>query len=552
MEGALPVRQRADDSRNISPAALMTTTSDLIAGLSDSRAYPFQCDRVDVRQTPSSILFFAGDRVYKVKKAVDLGFLDFTTLARRLFYCQEEVRLNSRLSPEVYLGVVAIAPGPDGGLRVAALGGPAIEYAVEMKRLPERDMLDRRLDAGEVDDAMLDALTDRLIKFHREAPTGPGVNQFGQPDAVAAMVLGNLDEAARYAAKAGTLSAGLHRLLERAARGFLEARRDLLAARVASGRIREGHGDLHAGNICITAEGIVIYDCIEFSPQFRCGDVARDLAFLIMDLEERGQRGPAAHVTNRYATLAADGDLETLLPFYKAHLACVRGKVNAITAADPGVAEPERPDARRASFRYFSLAGAYGLPPSLVVTCGLPGSGKSWLADRVARPLDAAIVRSDVVRKRLAGIAPTLHPTGPEAEALYSARSSQRTYEAMVQEAQAALAGGRSVVVDATFPQRLSRATFARLAESRRAPFVLVHVTAPEPVVAQRLRRRPDLPEEVSDAGWEVYLKFKRTFEPPWEIPPAQLVVASSPGEAEPIVAVAVEKLLGQAQEKGA
>jgi predicted kinase len=280
--------------------------------------------------------------------------------------------------------------------------------------------------------------------------------------------------------------------------------------------------------------------------------VARDLAFLIMDLEERGQRGPAAHVTSRYATLAADGDLETLLPFYKAHLACVRGKVNAITAADPGVAEQPAAEARRASFRYFSLAGAYGLPPSLVVTCGLPGSGKSWLADRVARPLDAAIVRSDVVRKRLAGIAPTLHPTGPEAEALYSARSSQRTYEAMVQEAQAALAGGRSVVVDATFPQRLSRATFARLAESRRAPFVLVHVTAPEPVVAQRLRRRPDLPEEVSDAGWEVYLKFKRTFEPPWEIPPAQLVVASSPGEAEPIVAVAVEKLLGQAQEKGA
>ncbi len=530
----------------------MTTTSDLIAGLSDPRAYPFECAGVEVRQTPSSLLFFAGDRVYKVKKAVDLGFLDFTTLARRLFYCQEEVRLNRRLAPEVYLGVVAIRRGPDGGLRVAAPGGPAVEYAVEMQRLPEHDMLDRRLGTGEVDDAMLDALTDRLIEFHRQAPTGPGVDEHGRPEAVAAMVLGNLEESARYAARAGTLSAGLHRHLERAARRFLDARRDLLAARVAAGRIREGHGDLHAGNICITAKGIAIYDCIEFSPQLRCGDVARDLAFLVMDLEERGERGPAAHVASRYATLAADRDLATLLPFYKAHLACVRGKVNAITAADPDVDEPDRADARRASFRYFSLAGTYGLPPALVATCGLPGSGKSWLADRVARPLDAAIVRSDVVRKRLAGIPATHHPTGPEVEAIYSSRSSQLTYETMVKEAEAMLAEGRSVVVDATFPQRQSRAAFARLAESRRAPFVLVHVTAPEPVVARRLSRRPELPEEVSDAGWEVYLKFKRTFEPPWEVPPAKLVTATSPGDAEPVVALVVERLLDQFQERRA
>ncbi len=530
----------------------MTTTSDLIAGLSDPRAYPFECASVEVRQTPSSLLFFAGDRVYKVKKAVDLGFLDFTTLARRLFYCQEEVRLNRRLAPEVYLGIVAIVSRLDGGLCIAAPGGRAIEYAVEMQRLPEEDMLDHRLDRGAVDDAMLDALTDRLIDFHRQAPTGPGVDEYGRPEAVAAMVLGNLDEAARYAGQAGTLSSGLHRHLERAARRLLDARRDLLAARVVAGRIREGHGDLHAGNICITAEDIVIYDCIEFAPQFRCGDVARDLAFLVMDLDERGEHGPAAHLASRYATLAADRDLATLLPFYKAHLACVRGKVNAISAADPDVAEPDRAEARRASLRYFSLAGAYGLSPALVATCGLPGSGKSWLADRVARPLDAAIVRSDVVRKRLAGIPATHHPTGPEAEALYSARSSQLTYEAMVQEAEPMLTKGRSVVVDATFPQRQSRAAFARLAESRRAPFVLVHVTAPEPVVAQRLSRRPELPEEVSDAGWEVYLKFKRTFEPPWEVPPAQLVVASSPGDAEPVVALVIERLLDQAKEKRA
>jgi hypothetical protein len=526
----------------------MTTTGDLIAALSDPRAYPVPCDRVELRQTPSSLVFLAGERVYKVKKAVDLGFLDFTTLARRLFYCEEEVRLNRRLAPGIYLGVVPIVRGPEGALRVGGNGGPALEYAVEMQRLPEEGMLDRRLDAGGVGEATIDAMTGRLVAFHRGAATGPGVDEHGRPEAVAALVLANLDEAARFAGPPRILSAGMHRHLERSARTFIEAHRGLLAGRAAAGRIREGHGDLHAGNICVTPEGIVIYDCIEFSQPLRCGDVARDLAFLVMDLEHRGHRESAAHVARRYAALTGDGDLETLLPFYKAHLACVRGKVNAIAAGDAEAAEPDRAEARRASLRYFALAGAYALPRSLVITCGLPGSGKSWLAARIARPLGAAVIRSDVVRKRLAGVPAAHHPSGAEAEALYSAASSQLTYQAMIQEARAALDRGRSAVVDATFPQRGSRSAFAQLAASFRAPFLVVHATAADAVVRQRMARRRDQPGEVSDADWDVYLKFTRTFEPPWEVPPAQLVAATSPGDAEPVTVLAVERLLDQSR----
>jgi aminoglycoside phosphotransferase family enzyme/predicted kinase len=517
-------------------------TAQLINVLSRPEAYPFAVDRVEVRQTHISVLFLAGDRVYKVKKPVDLGYLDYTTLEKRRFFCGEEVRLNRRLARDVYLGVVAIVRRPDGSARLAAPGKPGddlevIDYAVEMRRLPEDRMLSARLDRGDVDDAVIDAIADVLLEFHRRAATGPGVDEHGGPEGVAHAIGGNLRYVEPFAAGAGaTLSAALFGWLRGNAEAFIQRNAALLAARVEAGRIRDGHGDLHAGNICLTDDRIVIYDCIEFDPRLRCGDVVKDLAFLVMDLEARDQRGFGRRLARHYARATSDGDLETLLPFYKAHFACVRGKVNSIAAADATL-DPDR------------LAASCWLPPALIVMCGLPGSGKSWLARHLARALDAAALASDVIRKRLAGIPATARASGAEAEALYSRRSSERTYAALLEQARARLGERRTVVADATFPHARSRAPFVEAARAAGAPLVVVHLDCPEAGIARRLRDRPRAADEASDADWAVYHRLKPHFEPPREIPGRYLVVSDGTADAEAVVSDVIDRILEQTAE---
>ncbi|MHC4989891.1 MAG: bifunctional aminoglycoside phosphotransferase/ATP-binding protein [Planctomycetota bacterium] len=527
-------------------------TAQLINALSRPQAYRFAVDSVEVRQTHISVLFLAGERVYKVKKPVNLGYLDYSTPEKRRFCCAEEVRLNRRLAGDVYLGVAGIARSLDGSLRFTAPGagdeGPdVIDYAVEMRRLPEPRMLSRLLEAGDAGEAELDDIADVILRFHEAAATGPGVDEHGGPQGVAHAVLGNLGWIEPFAAeKDGTLSAALYRFLRGRAEAFLQQHRTLLEQRVRAARIRDGHGDLHAGNICLTDEGIVIYDCIEFDPRLRCGDVVKDLAFLAMDLDARDRRDLGRRLADRYARATGDGDLATLLPFYKAHFACVRGKVNAIAAADPTLDPPHRADALRTARRYFHLAAGFWLPPTLIVMCGLPGSGKSWLARRLARPLDAVIRASDVIRKRLAGVPATSHPTGAEAEALYSRRSGARTYATLLEEARAGLDTGRTVVADATFPSARSREPLIELARAAGGPWVIVHLDCPEDEIARRLRDRPGAAGEVSDADWQVYREFKPGFEPPREIPDRHLVVGDGTQEPERIAADVIERVLEQ------
>lgn len=531
-------------------------TTELIEALSRPAAYPGAVGRVEVRQTHISVLFFTADRVYKVKKPVDFGFLDFSTLERRRFFCGEEVRLNRRLAPDVYLGVNAVIRDPDGSVRIAAGGqspdpGRIVDYAVEMRRLPDERMLDRLLDEGAIDNAVIDQLVRVLLDFHRGADTGPEVSAHGEPDAVAASVLRNLDEITELVGPGGVLSKRLRRRLERAAREFLETSRDLLGKRVRAGRIRDGHGDLHAGNICLTPDGIVIYDCIEFSAAIRCGDTARDIAFLVMDLDARGFRGFGGYLASRYAAGADDGDMPALLPFYKTHWAAVRGKVAALRSADSAIEAIGRREARLEAMRYFHLAASYRLPPALLLMCGLPGSGKSWAARHLAHCLGAAHLRSDVIRKRLAGVSPTAHPTGPVAEALYGPDSSRRTYETMLAEAASSLESGRGVVADATFARADARSGFMKLARARGVPVVVVHLAPPESVIAERLGARGGDAGEVSDADWTVYRRLRKNFQPPTELPPSLVVETDGTGDPESIAADVIDRLIEQSDQNG-
>jgi aminoglycoside phosphotransferase family enzyme/predicted kinase len=503
-------------------------------------AYPRPVARVELRQTHISLLFFADDRVYKVRKPVDLGFLDFTTLERRRRDCDDEVRLNRRLAKGVYLGVVPITRGGDGRLCVGGEGA-AVEWAVEMVRLPAERMLASLLDRGEVDNQQMNAIAALLAGFHASAATGAGVDEYGSPAAIAANVAQNFDQLGGFVdpeplAPGRPLAAWTplqHSFLRERAQSHLDGHRPLLERRVREGRIREGHGDLHAEHLCFTAEGLVVFDCVEFSRALRCGDVAADLAFLAMDLDYRGYPGFAGYLVKRYAAVTGDAELPALEAFYKGYRALVRAKVSVLTAADPAVEESQQRELVRKAMRYVQLAAAYELPPAMILTCGLPACGKSWLARHLAGPLRAAVLHSDVRRKRLSGIAPTARRREAYGEGLYAPEMKAATYRSLLDDALASLRAGHSVIVDATFSKREYRAPFAEAAARLGLSCYVLHVSAPEAVIRERLERRELDAREASDANLDVYLGAVAAFEPPRELPPERVVVVES-GAAEP------------------
>lgn len=513
-------------------------------------AWPGGPREVECIETHISRVYLVGDRAYKVKKELVLPFLDYGTLEKRRAFCEAEIVLNRRLAPGVYLRVAPIARDAAG--RVALDGpGEVVEYAVEMARLPQQGMLDALLERGEVDNELVRDVAGLLADFHAGAATGPGVDEHARFDAVARNARDNLGVVSEHAGR-GTdvLTARLQRFLRESRERDLAELRELIERRAARGRAREGHGDLHAGNLCRVDGRIVAYDCIEFSAALRCGDVACDLAFLAMDLDARGFRGFSSVLVKAYAERASDGDLECVAPFYKAYRASVRGSVAALRAA--GLEGERREAARAEARRYLHLCASYSLPPLLVLTCGLPASGKSWVAAHVARPFEAVSLSSDVRRKQLAGVPLDEHRGDEIDSGLYAPEMSARTYASLLTSAREALLRGRTVVVDATFARAARRAPFRELARERGSPFVVAHVRADEATIRRRFEERAREGGLASDATWEVYRHAKRSFEPPDELDAAERVdLASGRVTGEEAAAEVIERALLQL-ERGA
>lgn len=496
-------------------------------------AYAHEVEQVGFLATHISWLFFAGNRVYKIKQPVDMGFLDARTLEAREHYCREELRLNRRLAPDVYLGVVPVMRLPNGELRVDGQqpGAELVDWAVEMERLPEGRMLAQLLERGEIDNGMMNELADFVADFHGRAATGEGVDEYGSLITVRGNVEENYEQLVDFRGELGTSSkAGVPAVISPAQHDFLKSRRGefldqhgpLFERRVRQGRVRDGHGDLHAGNLCFTNKGIIAYDCIEFAARFRCGDVAADLAFLTMDIDQRGFPSFSRYLARRYARVARDPELTMLEPFYRGYRAVVRGKVTAFAAA--AAPQPQREELSLEAMRYLQLATAYELPPALILMCGLPASGKSWLADRLARPLRAVRLRSDA-RRKLLGVAPSGQRAQSSAagEASYGAgryskENKQRTYRALLGDAIEMLEAGHSVVVDATFSEREFRAPFVDAAVRMGLPYYIVHVSASEALTRERLAQRAADPDSLSEADVAVYERALESFEPPEEV----------------------------------
>ncbi|MBL6751765.1 MAG: AAA family ATPase [Nevskia sp.] len=453
----------------------------LIRALRQPSAYGHLVAAVQVVETHISWVLLTGTYAYKIKKPVKLPFLDFSTLDLRLAACREELRLNRRFAPQLYLDLVPIT----GGAEQPRLGGdgPAIEYAVRMRQFPRRDELDRLLAAGELHGAELEAFGRRLAALHAAAPAAGAADDYGTPQRVHAPVQETL--AGLLATPPEGCAAALRRL-----RLWCQAQQQALAPvldeRRRGGHIRECHGDLHLGNLVRLDGAVTAFDCIEFSAPLRWIDTLSDLAFLLMDLRYCGRTDLAYRVLNAYLEESGDYAGLRVLRYYLVYRALVRAKVASLRAA--AAAPAEAASQRAAAVAHIELASTWAqdAQPLLVLMHGLSGSGKSRLSGQLAPLLPAIRIRSDVERKRLHGLAANA-PSGSGLDAgLYAAGASARTYTHLADAAAAMLAAGENVIVDAAFLNRVQRDAFRALAKRLQLPCVVLDCRAP----ASELRRR--------------------------------------------------------------
>ena len=507
--------------------------------------YPHRPARVELKQTHMSYLFLAGEYVYKVKKPVHFDFADCSTLGVRYELCCEEVRLNRRLAPEVYLGV---APIVREGCRLLlgdltrSFNPGAWEYAVKMRRLPEDRMLDRLVRAGEVNGAVIDALAKRLADFHRAASTAGGW-RYGSATSVWRSVLGNLDECQRFVDY--TVTDRQFAAIDDYIKRFVAAHWGVLNDRVGQGHVRDGHGDLRCEHICMT-KAVQIFDCLEFSERLRCADVASDIAFLAMDLDSLDAPLLADELVRAYAEETADETLPTLTNFYKCYRACVRGKVESLKSLEDEVPSPERDQARDRARASFSLAFSYASRgrPALVAVCGLAGTGKSTVSRMLQCRTGFELLNSDRIRKHVAGVPQAFHGDTPYGAGIYSPAFDRLTYHALFAEAAGRLRDGCGVIIDATFKRPEDRGTALATARQFGMPVLFVECRADQRETLRRLRERTGAARGPSDATEEVYLCQRREFVPINELSPRQHLVVDTTEGAESIL-LCIENSLG-------
>jgi aminoglycoside phosphotransferase family enzyme len=325
-----------------------------VEALLKPQAYPHRPQKIELVQTQMSFVFLTGEYVYKIKKPVNLGYLDYTTLEKRHFFCQQELELNRRLCPDAYLAVVPIVEEND-GLRMEGQG-EAIEYAVKMRQLPQDRMMDVLLPRGQVSPEMVASVAEKLVSFHREAQRNEEIAAFGGLDVIRHNCDENFAQTEKYIGL--TIPKAKYDRIKGYTDNFIKSNASLFDRRAREGRIRDCHGDLHAAHVCFT-DDICIYDCIEFNDRFRYSDVASEIAFLAMDLDRYRQAGLSRHLVNTYVSLSHDEELLKLLNFYKCYRAYVRGKVESFKLDDPYIPEEEKAKVLTAAQGYFQLAESY-------------------------------------------------------------------------------------------------------------------------------------------------------------------------------------------------
>ncbi|MEW6487588.1 MAG: AAA family ATPase [Thermodesulfobacteriota bacterium] len=517
--------------------------------LSQPEAYPHPCGPVEVHHTHISAVFLAGPYAYKVKKPLDLGFLNFTTLGRRRHFCLEEVRLNRRLAPSVYLGVVPVAL--HGGRLAVGGEGEVVEWAVWMERLLPEATLASRLGRGEVTGELLAAVAARVAAFHRRAEAGPHVDALACWEIVARNARENFEQS--EAQVGGTVTAQAFSRFRALTEAALGERRELVEGRAARGTARDTHGDLHLDHVYVfpqrpTPDDLAVVDCIEFSERFRYADPVADAAFLSMDLAFRGRRDLAARFREAYAEAAGDPEGAALFPLYEAYRAAVRAKVEGVRAREGEVPAKDREAARKNARAHWLLGlGTLEAPPSrpcLLGVGGLPGAGKSTLARGLAQRAGFEVVVADRVRKELAGLSAEAPAGAAFGEGLYTPEWNERTYAACLGRAEEILARGGRALVDASFREDGRRRELLDRARAWGVPGMLLLCEAGADDVRRRLGRRRGGP---SDADWEIYLRAAAA----WEEPGVQTLPALRQIPSQPDATATLEEALEVLRREG-
>ncbi|MFZ4623415.1 MAG: AAA family ATPase [Rhodoferax sp.] len=480
----------------------------LIQALLQAPRYPGAVQQVELLQTHISWVLLAGDYAYKIKKPVKLHFLDFSTLARRRACCEDELRLNRRFAPDIYLEVLAIAGSPQQP-QLGGAGAP-IEYAVKMRRFAQDARLDHVCQRGKLGSAHLSDLADTLAAFHAAAAVAPDSSRFGTPDEIAAEARDNFTDLlallpaacwqARLAALQSWTEAGLTRLAP------------LMAQRKQAGCVRECHGDLHLANLVLIDQRVRLFDCIEFNDDLRWLDVANEIAFTYVDLLAHGCHGLANWFVNEVLSRSGDYQATGVLRFYAVYRAMVRAKVAAIREEQSRVEASEVP-------AYLSLAeGLVAVPPArLVITHGLSGCGKTrasdqWLQDDHQAP--CLRLRSDIERKRLFGLALTGRSQSMPDAGIYAPEARAQTYARLRDLAGLLLQAGWSVMVDASFLKRRDRDDFRALANQAGVPFAILAPLATPAQLRERILARNALGRDASEATLEVLARQMQVIEP--------------------------------------
>ena len=484
--------------------------SKLVAALLDSHRYPHAVKNVRLIETHISWVLLAGRYAYKIKKALDLGFLNFTTVEARRFFCAEEIRLNRRLAPKTYLEVIPIG----GAAEAPELGAqPAIEYAVKMRRFASSMQMDRLLARGRILPRHLDSLAATLARFHGGLPAAEAGSEFGTAAAIRAAALQNFEQLQPLLKSPADLEAMA--ALRRATEAAYATCKKYFVERHAQGCIRECHGDLHLGNIALIGDEPIPFDGIEFNPALRWIDVMDEVAFAFMDMLHRGHPEFACRFLNAYLEATGDYGGVLVLRFYVAYRAAVRAKVSAIRASQPGMSKRDTVDARAACSSYLELGGAYLTQhqPALIITHGLPGSGKTTFAQSALERLQTIRIRSDVERKRLFGLAP-MADSSRAGNSIYSADATRRTYARLHELSRELLVAGFTVIVDAAFLKQEEREQFRELAHELTVPFAIVSMRASKATLRARITQRREVARDASEADIHVLKMLQAAQEP--------------------------------------
>lgn len=519
-------------------STLLSEQAPLVLGLLKPEAYPHECKEIRLVETHISWILLTGEYAYKVKKPLNLGFLDFSSLERRERFCHEEVRLNSRTAPGVYVDVVPITGTPEDPKVNGS--GEAFEYAVRMKQFCEEGLLDRQLKAGTLSRDKVEELAERAAELHAKIDVSGPDDGYGTPDSVAHWALENFDQ----------LEAKIRdpRRLERLARlrswtaSWVEEHTELLEARKANGFVRECHGDLHLGNITEIEGKIVLFDGIEFNDEIRWIDVINEMAFLFSDFEHRKVDSLGWVALNRYLEMTGDYAGLELFAFYRLYRLMVRAKIDSLRLAQPGLDDAERMELESEVDVYLEQGEevVHKSRPTLVLMRGPSGSGKTFISNTLVGELRAVRLRSDIERKRIFHVAELASSGSDVGQGMYSPEAGRKTFETIERLARRTLCAGYHTIVDATFlnPELLSR--FRDLAEYLDVRVRVLDVRAPVEVLRQRLDERARSGNDASEADQKVLESQLASYYPM----PGPDVIAVD-GAAPPSAAELTSQLLG-------